>query len=341
MVPDFAFTFSRVGRTGFDRYLKINTTLLWFFNEVHLELGNPQTRIAWFLYEGLGRLLTEKSDYNRYWVMATRPEHFQSLDSDDELEWSGRKEMQEGDLVFMYRTAPRMAITDVLEVAGEPFFDPWAGWDGFWVNLRRVCRIEDVPFSTLRDDPVLGSWGVVRKRFNGVRTEPVPHTIYNRLLQEIPERLRTTHGLKPERTSNIGRSGEFVSEAAFEDQVIEPLLRTWDFGYQRQYRRRFRFGSQDHLGIVDFYVSDGKGPITLFESKFRILDEKDLGEAKEQGRSYALMLGMTSFVVASPEGLWVYSLRRYQEKLEIQIPLDELETRYEDVRSKLLELRSV
>jgi hypothetical protein len=165
--------------------------------------------------------------------------------------------------------------------------------------------------------------------------------VYNRLLQEIPERLRGAHGLKPERTANTGRSGEFVSEAAFEDQVIEPLLRKWEFDYQRQYRRRFRFGSQDHLGIVDFYVSNGKGPITLFESKLRILDEKQLRDAKEQGRSYALMLGVTSFVVASPEGLWVYSLRRHQEKLELQIPLDELRTRYEDVRSKLLELRSV
>jgi hypothetical protein len=341
LVPDLAFSFSRVGRNGFDRYLKINTTLLRFFNEVYPELGeDTQARIAWFLYEGLGRLFTEKSDYNRYWVMATRPEHFQSLDSDDELEWSGRKEMQEGDLVFMYRAAPRSAITDVLEVVAEPFFDPWAGWGGFRVNLRRVCRIEDVPFSSLRDDPVLGSWGVVRKRFNGVRTEPVPHTIYNRLLQEIPERLRDDHGLKPERTANIGLSGTFPSETAFEDQVIEPLLRKWGFGYQRQYRRRFRFGSQDHLGIVDFFLIDGKGPITLFESKFRILDERDLRDAREQGRSYALMLGVTSFVVASPEGIWIYSLNRYEEDLEMHVSLDELEARNEEIRSKLLRLRS-
>jgi hypothetical protein len=340
VVPEFGFPFPRVGRTGFDRYLEVNAALLHLFGEIYPELDEPQSRLSWFLYEGLGRLFTEKSDYNRYWIMATRDEHFGSLDSDDELEWSGRKEMQEGDLVFMYRTAPRRAITDVLEVTGEPIFDPWGAWDGFWVNLSRVCRVDDVPFTALRDDPVLGDWGVVRKRLTGVRTEPVPHTIYNRLLLEIPERTREAHGLIPEPTADVGRSGQFVSEKDFEDRVIEPLLRRWDLGYQKQYKRRFRFGSQNHLGIVDFYVSDGKGPVTLFENKARILDEKELKEAAEQGRSYALMLGTPSFVVASPEGIWVYSLDRHREKLEMHVPLDDLGSRDEEIRNGLLRLRT-
>lgn len=340
VVPEFGFPFPRVGRTGFDRYLEVNSVLLDLFGEAYPDLEDPQARVSWFLYEGLGRLFTEKSDYNRYWVMATRDEHFEALDAEDVLGWAGRKEMQEGDLVFMYRTAPRSAITDVLEVAGEPMFDPWGAWDGFWVNLRRVCRIDDVPFAVLRDDPVLGGWGVVRKRFNGVRTEPVPHSIYNRLLREIPERVREEHGLEPEPTADVGRSGQFASEADFEDQVVEPLLRRWNLGYQRQHRRRFRFGSQNHLGIVDFYVSDGRGAITLFEDKIRVLDEEDLKEAREQGRSYALMLGMPSFVVASPEGMWIYSLYGHEEKLEMHITLDELGNRDEDIRSTLLRLRS-
>ncbi len=282
---------------------------------------------------------TEKSDYNRYWIMATRKENWTELDSNDDLTWSARKEMQPGDLVFMYRAAPRGAIIDVLRVADEPFFDPWAGWEGFWVSLGRVSRIEDIPFAVLRNDPILGEWGIVRKRLMGVRTEPVPHSIYNRLLQEIPKEVRDAHDLIPEPTANVGPSGQFVSEANFEDQVIEPLLRRWGFDYRRQYRCHFRFGSQDHLGLVDFLVRDGKGPITLFENKFRILNDKDLKGAVDQGRSYALMLGLPSFVVASPEGLWIYSLDRHQESLEMQVSLDELEGKDEEVRRMLLRLR--
>ncbi len=339
VVPEFGFPFLRVGRTGFDRYLQVNEALLSFFRRVYQGLENPQARIAWFLYEGLGRLFLEKSDYHEYWVMATREENFAELDSKDDLVWSGRKGMQEGDLVFIYRTTPRRAITDIFEVQGEPRFDPSGDWDGFWVDLSRVCRIEDVPFADMKDDPILGDWGVVRKRFHGVVVEPVPHSIYNRLLEKIPEGIRNLHDLDPEPTAGEGFSNRFVSEAHFEDQVIEPLLRRWGLGYQRQYRCRFKMGSQDLFGLVDFYVADGRGPITLFENKFRILGERELRQATDQGKSYALMLGLPSFVVASPEGMWVYSLNRNEETLEEHIPMDELDARDEGLRDKLLKLR--
>lgn len=248
--------------------------------------------------------------------------------------------MQIGDLVFVYRTAPRSAITDIFEVRGEPDFDPRGGWDGFWVDMSRVCRIKDIPFTSLKKDRILGSWGVVRKKFMGVVAEPIPHSVYNRLLEKIPEDLRTTHGLKPEPTASEGSSGQFDSEADFEDQVIEPLLKRWGFSYQRQYRCRFQFGSQAVIGLVDFYVSDDRGPIALFENKFRILDDKDLRQAIEQAKSYALMLGLACFVVASPEGVWIYSLQRHVETLEEHVPLDELDTREEDIRHTLPRLRS-
>lgn len=323
-VPAFEFSFSKVGRTGFDRYLELNTTLLDVFNTMYPEIVNPQARVAWFLYEGLGRLFTEKSDYSRYWIMATREENWAELDSNNDLNWSARKEMQPGDLVFIYTTAPRSAITDIFEVQGEPNFEPWAPWEGFWADLSRVCRIEDITFADLRNDPVLKSWGVVRKQFQGVIVEALPHSIYNRLLETIPEGTRSLHNLEFEPTANMGRSGQFASESDFEDQVIEPLLRRWGLDYQRQYRCHFRFGRQDLPGLVDFVVRDGRGPITLFENKFRIRNDKGLKEAADQGKSYALMLGLPSFVVASPEGLWIYSLDRNQESLEMQISLDEL-----------------
>src|SRR5215212_10305375 len=59
--PAFRFSFSRVGRTGFERYLELNESVLGFFKDVYPDLKDPQARAAWFLYEGLGRLFTEKS----------------------------------------------------------------------------------------------------------------------------------------------------------------------------------------------------------------------------------------------------------------------------------------
>jgi hypothetical protein len=48
-----------------------------------------------------------------------------------------------------------------------------------------------------------------------------------------------------------------------------------------------------------------------------------------------------SFVVDSPEGLWIYSLTWEKEELEMRISLDELDARDEVARSKLHELRTI
>lgn len=342
IVPEFEFPFSKIGRTGFKRYLTLNKALLGFSKRIWPELEAPQARVTWFLYRGLGELFLEKSDYNRYWIMATKEPYFEFLDSlefDQDKTWSGRKEMQSGDLVFMYRMAPRKATTDIFRLKGDPYFNPWTAWDGFWVELDKVCQIEDISFSEMRNDPILGQWNVIRRQFQGVMTEPVPHSVYNQLLEHIPEAIRKRYGLEPEPLANVGQSGQFTSEAEFEEKVVEPLLKRWSFNYQAQYPCRFRFGSQNHRGRIDFYASDGQGPITLFEDKLRIINEQDWALAIDQAKSYALMLGLLSFVVASPEEIRVYSLDRNEETLEKRIPTNEISTYDAEIRRLLLRLR--
>lgn len=341
IAPILDLSFSSVGKKDFNRYLTLNKALLEFSRAVWPELKTPQVKLSYFLYQGLGELFLHKSDYNRYWVMATQEQYFDDLDAKEkEVVWSGRKEIQSGDLVFVYRTAPRKAITDILRVKDDPRFDPWGAWDGFWVNLEKVCSIDDISFSTMRNDPIFQQWGLVRRNFVGTVTEPVPHSIYNRLLAEIPAALKKKHNLKPETVAIVGRSGQFTSEANFEEKVIEPLLKRWSFKYQRQYACHFRIGSQDHRGRVDFYVSDKDGPITLFENKFRIFNNSDLKLAVDQAKSYALLLGLPSFVVAAPEGLWLYSLSRNEETLVQKLVLGEMNQKQEEeFRQLLLKLR--
>ncbi|CAN5754908.1 hypothetical protein BH18ACT11_BH18ACT11_07340 [soil metagenome] len=209
----------------------------------------------------------------------TGEEYFETLDSDNDLNWFARKGVRAGDLVFVYRTAPRSAITDVFEVTNDSYFDPWGKWDGFWMDMSRVCRIDDIAFAALKNDGVLGEWGAVRKRFHGIVVESVPPSVYNRLLEKIPGDIRTYHNLEPEPTAGEGLSGRFAFEADFADQVIEPLLRQWGFRFEREYQCEFFAGSQSIRGRVDYFVNDARGPITLFENKRKILDEKALNLA--------------------------------------------------------------
>jgi hypothetical protein len=68
------------------------------------------------------------------------------------------------------------------------------------------------------------------------------------------------------------------------------------------------------------------------------VSEKDLVESVNQAQSYALFLGLPSFVVAAPEGIWVYSLQRTEERLEMHVEGDELGSKEDELRSKLLSL---
>jgi hypothetical protein len=136
-------------------------------------------------------------------------------------------------------------------------------------------------------------------------------------------------------------SGRFALEEAFEEKVIIPLLKRWEFTYEAQYSCPVWIGSRAQQLWVDFLVSDDEGPLTLFEDKLRIVRDKELESAVGQAKSYALLLGLRSFVVASPEGLWLYSLSGNQEKLIEQIPaVKAREQQEKEFRDLLLRLRS-
>ena len=337
IVPAFDLPFTRVGRSGFTRYQRLNRTLLEVANQLWPDLPHSQPLVESFL-EGLAVLFLEGSDNRRYWLLMAGPADFQDVDEDESI-WSGRKEMQKNDLVFMYRTAPRSAITDLYQVADDWEFDPLGAWDGFWVNLVKVASLPAIPFSEMRTDPLLSEWALVRRQFRGVIAEPVPHSIYNRLLDKIPRLTRDAHGLEPEPLAPMASSGQFTSEADFEERVVIPLLKRWGFRSERQNLCHFRIGSQNHPCRVDFLVKDERGPLTLFEDKFRIRNENQLAPAVEQAKSYALQLGLPSFVVAAPEGFWLYSLERNREELKLEVSGDQLSEQEEELGQMIVRLR--
>lgn len=330
--------FSKIGNNNFENYLKLNVILLNIFREKWPDLKNPQKRISYFLYKGLGNLFLEKSDYNRYWIMVTNEEHFIELDFHDEDQWSGRKEMQKGDLVFMYRTAPRKAITDIYSVTDDPCYNQFWYW-GFGVNIKRLSRIKDITFSEMRADPIIGQWNLIRRQFQGISTEGVPHSIYNELLKKLPGDIKQKFNLKPEPVAKVGYSGQFISEQEFEEEFVIPLLKRWGFQYHYQYPQIFHVGCQKLHCRVDFHIRDEKGHLTLFEDKLRIINDLDLKLAVGQAKSYALMLGLSSFVVASPEGIWIYKLNKNTEELVMNFNSNEIQNHDAEIRRLLLNIR--
>lgn len=355
VVPEFGLPFSRTGSTSFPNYLRLNEALLSFARTRWPRLKDCQERLMYFLYEGLGGLFAEKGYYPPYWLMATKKEYWHHLDAGYDLEWTGGKDIQVGDVAFMYRIGPRAAITDIYRVTGGPYFIPWGGWGGFDVDMKKIDRVDDIPFSEMRADQYIGEWSVVKRFLVGTRAEPMPPLVCNSLLGRIPETVRHDHHLdyvpvvgdgppppRPlEPTLVTPRyAGRFASEEEFEEKVILPLLKRWGFARKAQYGCRYRTSSEYHIGLVDFLVSDHGERLTLFEDKFQIASDEDLQPYVDQAKTYALLLGLPSFVVASPEGMWLYTLDGDQEQLVNPIPTAGTHKQQEDkFKSLLLQLR--
>lgn len=129
------------------------------------------------------------------------------------------------------------------------------------------------------------------------------------------------------------------SERVFEDNELIPLLHQWNLDIKRQVQIVCHIGSKKHVLKVDILLSDAHGPISLFENKASIRTDYELRAAVRQAVSYAALCGLNSFVVASPQALWVYGLRRNIEQLLLKVQRAELRERHLEVHKLLLWLR--
>ncbi|MDI9617263.1 MAG: EVE domain-containing protein [Methanothrix sp.] len=347
IVDEFNLPFSKIGKGkhSFDNYIKLNE-VLHIFADKNWPDEDPKTvqqRVHYFLYHGLGRTFLTTNYYNRYWIMATSEPYFEALDAEPDTVWSGRKEMKEGDLVFMYRQAPRKAITDIYRVQEDPWFDPYGGWEGFWVPLKKITPIRDITMGEMKHDAILKQWSFVRVQSQGVSTAQIPYFAYNRLLDLIDKDIKEKFNLKPEITScapQINNIVEFEDEKEFEDKIIEPLLKRWGFKHQRQVSYDF-MTSQPHTCHIDYLVKDNDNTdITIIENKIRIANEKELNRAVAQAKTYALLLGMGGFVVAAPEGFWIYKLEKNKEVLLDYITFDMDDKNIDKMKSLILNLKT-
>ena len=316
VAPELDFTFSSLHsslqKNAFDAYLVFNDRL-WEFGEVYFgDDADLRDRIHILIYVVLPWLFLETSEYNRYWVSHTSKD---VAEYPDNVIWSGRKDMRPNDLVYMYESAPVKAIRTIYVVENWPYFDPWWAWGGIKVNLTKLTEVPEIAFSWMRGNAELSKWSVIQRQFQGVISEPMPHACHNELVSQIPLEIREQYGIHEELVSAVSYSGEFATEAQFEDEIVEPLLRAWGISFTRQFPVKCYFGTQRVTGYVDFILKHEDRPIGLFENKLRIVSDQDLRSAINQAKSYSLMLGLKSFVVGSPEGLKLYSLNGVEEVL--------------------------
>jgi thioredoxin 1 len=129
-------------------------------------------------------------------------------------------------------------------------------------------------------------------------------------------------------------------EERFEDLVLIPLLQRWGFTFERQAPCALAGGLKGRRGRIDLLVYDGPAgrPLTLIESKRQIRGEQELREAASQANAYAQSLGLASFVVAAPRGLWIYRRDGARSACVARLSSLELQQAPERPRRLLLQL---
>lgn len=212
-----------------------------------------------------------------------------------------------GELSSIAATLPRQDVWESYALASRDIFEsPQIAGDRDEVQLRRGKeRLSDF-------------WGVT----------------------ERAEELQRQRPLTPERAQAASSSfGAFHTEKSFETDIIVPLLNSFGWNFKREYSFPFVLGTRTYTGRVDFLVSDNSGYITLIENKLQILDDKDLEFARGQARSYASALELSAFVVAAPQGIWLYAFERGKTCLVQKLDPISVIQNPGQLKARLLELR--
>jgi thioredoxin 1 len=94
-------------------------------------------------------------------------------------------------------------------------------------------------------------------------------------------------------------------EARLEDVVLIPLFAQWGWTVQRQAACTIGANQRGRIDLLVFDPADAP-PITLVESKRAIRSAYELQQAVSQAHAYARSLALPAFLIAAPQGIWVY-----------------------------------
>ncbi|TWT44678.1 hypothetical protein RAS1_10930 [Phycisphaerae bacterium RAS1] len=330
-------------RPGADAYWQVEEALLDWAADRKLEPWQTWAIFNHFAPRHWPDGQVARSGPGGVWLATSSKDSFDGLDDPNEnaLGWTINKDARRGDIVLMYCMTPRKSITHRFVAACDAYVDPF---DDAWTADRVCIELADreslpwVSLDEMRDDPILGKWGVVRSNFQGARAAPVPDKCWKRLTEIFDAKRRGGQTVAPaesERSryrpavgsapsARIDEGARRALEREFEDQVVCPLLIRlgWDLGRRVERQRSIYMfvGSRRVTNRADFVLfgdDERTQAMAVLECKRQIADDAELAAARQQAESYAGYLRLPKFGVVAPEGIWLYELKFPGQSTEI------------------------
>jgi len=190
---------------------------------------------------------TTENIEQQYWLWVTRAEYYLDGDGNDKEDldptktedtdgwWTCHKDTRKGDLVFLWRTAPKKDIGYLIQaksaaysIANDRYASP-QGWD-YGCDYRVLYKFKaPITIQDLHNDSYFHDWGAYRGRFQR-RVFRIPPEYWKKLNQLASEKNSGYQSL----IESVQQEGIFRS-IVLEEQLEEALVQNLDllkkFGY--------------------------------------------------------------------------------------------------------------
>lgn len=226
----------------------------------------------------------------KIWIYTTKEiEEYLKLDEDNELKRTSTDKALEGDIILIYRGRPHGNIAHIFKARTDPYekkgFHPKVD---YVIELSNKITLKNpIGIQEMRENPILGKFGVVKKQFMGSFFE-VPPKEWNELKKLIKDANPETKDLINILEENPGSESELNSKAAkFEEKITTRLEKSRE--KYDEFIRLYPF--KEHPEKIDSLSPDeiynpGKKP-HLYFFYFIEFGLKDFGMVRVGNASYA------------------------------------------------------
>lgn len=287
--------------------------------EFRIKHGLNQEELCVLLY-GFGKnIITDEGANtlpapNKAWIIgASQDDSIYTLPNitDSSIQWwAAQKNMQAGDIFFMYEVSPHQVIRLVWRAISEAYDDPFQYYAGkIW--LTNAQKIPPITYKELTKHSVMSKNSLVRAHMQGCGRGPsLSNKEYKALLEIIASKNFDTSQFPELMSHSLPKQVDINNEQDVEQQLLEPFLAQLGItGTHITRQMPLRMGRgicyyPDYVINAKTKHGEEQGSF-VWEAKYRITNTTQMLDALYQAKSYALRLGSNGLGLACYEGIWL------------------------------------
>ena len=222
---------------------------------------------------------------------------------------AGNLNIKKGDIVLMYCLSPRSSLHSIWRATEDSFINPF-DYYYYRVKIGFPKKIPAITLQEFKDNIVFKDNSTVRGNMQGLNGRSITVKEYHELFKLIEQKEKSTNDL-PKLPKYKREIDHIENERDVEIHLIEPLLKDLNFE-EKDWIRQFplRMGRTtkyypDYAILAKTTKGNEKAKYIL-EAKYSINSEKQLTDAFQQARSYALRLQSEKLILADRDYIWLY-----------------------------------